>query len=367
MASFPVPEFSSNIESQIDNIFTEKFPASQPGACVIIVKDGKICYDKGFGLAEIETSTPITDITSFNICSVSKQFTSTGILLLVQQGKLSVDDTVSKYFPNLKAPFYKDITISHLLSHTSGLPDWRPRTPEEWETYISKHPTRFKTLREFKLYCEEDESLRYLESLEKTVFKPGTAYEYQNPTYQLLGQIIEKVTGKSFDEWMNQYIFRPAEMESTCYFEPDKVIKNKARAYSQDKNGVWQYDDYGYANFFGTKADGGMYVTPLDFVKWDQALFNDKILSREMRQLAHTSKIKTDLPYTDYGYGWFIENRPGFPEKIYHTGDNGSFFIYEGRYDSANLFYLIFANRADWSREDVSEQLDNIFKANKLL
>ncbi|MDE5573325.1 MAG: beta-lactamase family protein, partial [Muribaculaceae bacterium] len=298
MASFPVPEFSSNIESQIDNIFTEKFPASQPGACVIIVKDGKICYDKGFGLAEIETSTPITDITSFNICSVSKQFTSTGILLLVQQGKLSVDDTVSKYFPNLKAPFYKDITISHLLSHTSGLPDWRPRTPEEWETYISKHPTRFKTLREFKLYCEEDESLRYLESLEKTVFKPGMAYEYQNPTYQLLGQIIEKVTGKSFDEWMNQYIFRPAEMESTCYFEPDKVIKNKARAYSQDKNGVWQYDDYGYANFFGTKADGGMYVTPLDFVKWDQALFNDKILSREMRQLAHTSKIKTDLPYT---------------------------------------------------------------------
>ena len=367
MASLPISKFSNNIESQINKIFTEQFHENQPGACVVIVKDGKICYDKGFGLAEIETSTPITDQTSFNICSVSKQFTATGILLLAQQGKLSVDDPVSKYFPNLKAPFYKDITISHLLSHTSGIPDRRPRTPEEWDAYISKHPTQFKTLKDFKLYCEEEESLRYLESLEQTIFKPGTSYEYQNPTYQMLGQIIERVSGTTLDNWMEQNVFKPANLDSACYFAPDKQIKNKARAYTQDKNGIWQYDDFGYANFFGTKADGGIYITPLDFVKWDQALFNDKILLPEMRKVAHSAKIKTDLPYTDYGYGWFIENCPGYPEKIYHTGDNGSFFIYEGRFDSADLFYLIFANRADWSREYISKRLDNIFKANKML
>lgn len=356
-----------NLASQINPIFESMFPANEPGACVIVVKDGKICYDKSFGLADLEKAAPITDTTSFNICSVSKQFTAAGILLLAGQGKLSVNDPVSKYFPEYKADFFKDITIAHLMSHTSGIPDARPRTPEQWETYTSIHPTRFKSLAEYKLFCEEDESLRYLESLDSLVFAPGTAYEYQNPTYQMLGRVIEIVTGQDLDSWMEQNIFKPAGMKSAVYHSPARNIENMAHAYSADLTGAWHRDDYGTANFFGTKADGGIYVTPLDFVNWDSALFSDTILSRELRHLAHTPKTATDIPYTSYGFGWFLEKRPGFPEKIYHTGDNGGFFIYEGRYDSANLFYLIFANRADWSREDTSAQLDNIFKSLKLI
>lgn len=356
-----------NLASQIDPIFKSIFPANEPGACVIVVKDGKIYYDNSFGLADLDTLIPITDTTSFNICSVSKQFTAAGILLLAGQGKLSVNDPVSKYFPEFKAPFFNDITLAHLMSHTSGIPDARPRTPEQWETYTAIHPTRFKSLAEYKLFCEEDESLRYLESLDSLVFEPGSAYEYQNPTYQILGRIIEIVSGLDLDSWMEQNIFKPAGMKSAVYHSPARKIENMAHAYSADPTGVWHRDDYGYTNFFGTKADGGIYVTPLDFVKWDAALFSDSILPHELRRLAHTPKIDTDIPDTSYGFGWFIENRPGYPEKIYHTGDNGGFFIYEGRYDSANLFYLIFANRADWSREDISAQLDNIFKTNNML
>lgn len=354
---------TDTLASQIDSIFESMFPANQPGACVIVVKDGKICYDKSFGLADMSKATPITDSTSFNICSVSKQFTAAGILLLAEQGRLSVNDSVSKYFPEFKASFFNHITLSHLLSHTSGIPDARPRTPQQWEAYTAIHPTRFKSLDQYKLFCEEDESLRYLESLDSLVFEPGTAYEYQNPTYQMLGRVIEIVSGQDLDSWMEQNIFKPAGMKSAVYHSPDIKIKNMAHAYSGDASGKWHQDDYGFANFFGTKADGGIYVTPLDFVKWDAALFSDSVLSYKSRRLAHTPKTATDIPDTAYGYGWFIENKPGYPEKIYHTGDNGGFFIYEGRFDSANLFYLIFANRADWSREETSSRLDNIFKS----
>lgn len=358
---------TDTLASQIDPIFESLFPADEPGACVIVVKDGAICYNNSFGLADMKKGTPITDITSFNICSVSKQFTAVGILLLAQQGRLSVNDTVSKYFPQFKAPFFKDITLAHLMSHTSGIPDSRPRTPEEWEKYTALHPTQFKSLTDYKLYCEEDESLRYLDSLDSLVFAPGSAYEYQNPTYQILGRVIEIVSGQDLDSWMDENVFKPAEMTSAVYHAPDRKIENMAHAYSTDASGQWHQDDYGFANFFGTKADGGIYVTPIDFIKWDQAMFTDKILSHESRRLAHTPKTETDIPDTTYGFGWFIENRQGFPEKIYHTGDNGGFFIYEGRFDRANLFYLIFANRADWSREETSARLDNIFKTNNML
>lgn len=357
----------------LDSLFSSLFKANEPGAAVVVVRGDSIVYNKGFGLARLDNLVPINDKTMFNICSVSKQFSAVALFILAEQGKLSLDDTVNKFFPEFRASFFKHITLRHLLSHTSGIPDARPRTEEEWEQYKANKKTLFKNVDEFKRFCQEDESCRYLETLDSLAFEPGSRYEYQNPTFQLMLMIVEKVTGEKFDSWMRTHVFLPAGMEETTYFEPDKIIPRMAHGYiiARDKNtknsccsryGKWEECDYGEANFFGTKADGGIYTTPLEFIKWDKALYHDKLISGIMRKEAHTGKIATDIPNTDYGYGWFIEHSPGRPQKIYHTGDNGGFLIFEGRFPEKDLFYLIFANRPDWNREETVEEVDKILE-----
>lgn len=352
----------STVQGDLDALFGKLFPEGEPGAQVLMTKGGEIVYNRGFGLARLDTGAPITDTTMFNICSVSKQFSAMALFILAERGQLSLDDTVSKYFPQFRADFFNRITLRHLLSHTSGIPDSRPRTEAEWAAYTAVHPTKYRTVQEFDVFCEEEESCRYLETLDSLAFEPGTAYEYQNPTFQLMLMIVEQVTGEKFDDWMRDNVFVPAGMPQTVYFEPDRDIPDMAHGYSRDADGQWHEDDYGEARFFGTKADGGIYTTALQFVEWDKALYGDRLISAESRQEAHTGRIATDIPDTDYGYGWFIEHRPDRPQKIYHTGDNGGFLIFEGRFPEQDIFYLIFANQPHWDREGTVEAVDLILR-----
>lgn len=357
-------ESNETVESSLDALFGQLFPADAPGALVLVEKDGQIVYDKGFGIADIETGAPITDTTMFNICSVSKQFSAMALFILQEEGKLSLDDPVNKYFPQFKASFFGKITLRNLISHTSGLPDSRPRTEAQWKKYRENNASIYDNVEDFKHYCEEEESCRYMETLDSLAFEPGTKYEYQNPTFQLILGIVEQVTGEKFDDWMRENVFLPAGMPGTVYFEPDRHIPNMAHGYSKNNNGVWEECDYGETNFFGTKADGGIYTTALEFVNWDKALYGDVLISPEMRKEAHTGQIATDIPYTDYGYGWFIEHRPDRPVKIYHTGDNGGFYIFEGRFPEKDVFYLIFANQFYWDRDATADKVDQILQKN---
>ncbi len=377
--------------ASLDSLFSRKFPAGEPGACVLVTLHDSIIYDRGFGMATlpghvVEQGEPITDETMFNICSVSKQFSAVALLKLEEQGLISLQDPVNKYFPEFKADFFKEITLAQLLSHTSGLPDSRPRTPEEWAVYTSKNKTEFSRVEDFKRFCGVEESVRFLEKQDSLAFEPGTQYEYQNPTFQLVELLVERVTDQDFDAWMQEHVFLPAGMTSTLYYEPEKEIPNLAHGYEpvgfttlngdrvpldnpfgywRSEDGKWQENDYGEASFFGTKADGGIYTTPLDFVKWDRALYHDKVMNALSREKAHTPRILTDIPETSYGYGFFVEERKDRPKKIYHTGDNGGFLIFEGRFPDLDVFYLIFANRPDWEREATVEKVDNII-LNKL-
>ena len=354
----------NTVSKDLDSLFSGIFPDNAPGAAVLVIKDGKTVFDKGYGLARLDTGEKVTDSTFFNICSVSKQFSSVALMLLSERGLLSLDDPVSKYFPEFEAEFFQRITLRHLLSHTSGIPDSRPRTQKQWEEYITKNPTEFSTVQDFDKLCEEEESCRYMVHLDSLAFEPGTAYEYQNPTFQLMLMIVEKVTGEDFDSWMRKNVFEPAGMERSVYFEPDREIPSMAHGYILDENGEWVEHDYGEANFFGTKADGGLYCSPLEFAAWDHALYHDKVMSPQSRKEVHTPRIATDIPDTDYGYGWFIEHRHDRPEKIYHTGDNGGFLIFEGRFPGKDLFYLIFATHPEWDREETVEKVDSIFEKN---
>jgi Beta-lactamase class C and other penicillin binding proteins len=358
--------------AKLDQLCSSLFPDSEPGAAVLVMKGDDIIFDKGYGIADIETKKAIDGNTFFNIASVSKQFTAVAVLQLAEEGKLSLEDPVSKYFPEFKAPFWNDIRIKHLLSHSSGVPDARGGIP-----------------RELKIKGDEKLAMSYLPDLDFLHFQPGEAYEYMNPTFVMCGAIVEKVSGQPFTEYVAEHIFKPAGMDRTLYFDPEhqELIPDMAHGYeyedvedmpeertagsaASDEPKNWYEYDYGEETFFATRPDGGIYTSTHQFVQWEKALRANKVLSEASRvdaQSPHT--FASDSPWSDYqnrpntwyGYGWFIEPKTdSTKEVIYHTGDNGGFKILAARYPEDNALVLIFANRADWDRYEVMQQFEAI-------
>ena len=359
--------------AKVDRLFSSMFPADEPGAAVLIMRGDDIIFDKGYGVADINSRKAIDGNTFFNIASVSKQFTAVAILQLAEKGRLSLEDPVNKYFPDYKADFWKDIRIKHLLSHSSGVPDARGGIP-----------------REIKIKGDEALAMSYLPELDFIHFAPGTAYEYINPTYVMCGAIVEKVSGQPFTEYVEQHIFRPAGMLYTLYFDPEhqELIPNMAHGYEyadvedmpeertagnigSDEPRNWYEYDYGEETFFATRPDGGIYSSTHEFMLWEKALRANVVMSEVSRIDAQSPHIcASDSPWSDYqsrpntwyGYGWFVEPKSDTSkEVIYHTGDNGGFKILAARYPEDDALVLIFANRADWDRYDLMQQVEEAF------
>ncbi len=373
---------------ELDKYFNSIYNPDEPGAAILILKNDTIIYDKGFGISDLETKAKIDGNTFFNIASISKQFTAVAIMKLAEEGKISLDDNVKKYFPSFKADFFNKITIRHLLSHSSGIMDQRPRDN-----------------RDFVLYCTDIESIKYMEEITELRFEPGSNYEYVNPTFQLLYVIIEQASGMSFEDYMKKFIFTPSNMNSTIYFSPEKNIPNMAHGYilSEDnlsnkgteserspeaeaaaneiKKGAKSFGkfkecDYGEETFFATKADGGIYTSTHQFVNWFNSISNNKVISPKSILEAQTPKTVVsnspfssyqNRPNTWYGYGWFIEKENDEIFKIYHTGGNGGFQTYEATYPDQNVSIILFGNRDDISLWTNVLSIESILKNNNIL
>lgn len=349
------------INEKLDSLCTEVFPEGRPGAAVLVMERDRILFEKCYGMADMEKKSRITPETSFNIASVSKQFTAVGILQLCGQGRLSLDDHVTEYFPEYTGPAWKDIKIKHLLEHSSGIPDIR------------------KTIytRQQRIFGTEEMSLVYFPGLDTLKFAPGTQYDYNNQAYVLCGRLIERITGEEFTRYMHDHIFVPAGMHSTVYFDPDNqgLIPEMSHGYICE-DGIWKKYDYGEETFFATKPDGGIYTSIREFAKWEKALRSCTLLENSMLENAHSPHNKVsgspfcdyqNRPDTWYGYGWFIE----MPENtgtagsthgkvVYHTGDNGGYQILAARYPETGKLILVFSNRNDWDRYKLMQDLEDI-------
>ena len=350
---------SPNIE-KLEKILDELFPNDEPAAAALIVKDDKILFEKYYGLTSLPNGTKTNAITTFNIASISKQFTAVSILQLVEKGNLSLDEPLFTYFPEYEDPLWKKVKLRHLLSHSSGIPDARG--------YLNRTQ---------KIFGDEELALEFLDNLTTLKFEPGTNYEYVNPTYVLMGRLIERITQKNFTKYVQENIFDKADMTQTAYIFQEK---NACHAYDyerdegegEEKSGDrpegphnWTEYDYGEETFFATRPDGGIYSNVRDFLKWEQK--RPSLLSKDLLDEAYKPHIKVygsnysdyqNRPGTYYGYGWFIE-----PEKkcIYHTGDNGGFKNLAARYPEKKGLILVFAARNDWDRYKVKTQIEEIF------
>lgn len=321
---------------RIDELFSSLYPdPAAPGTAVLLMQGDSILFEKCYGLADLETGEPITPQTNFCLASISKQFAATAILQLAERGELSLDDPLSRFFPEFKAGFYDSITLRHILSHTSGIPDARPRDDHD-----------------FVYYSTDVESCHYMIDLDRLNFEPGTQYEYVNPTYQLIYQIVERVTGVPFEEYMHRNIFGPAGMDSTLYFEAGRYIPSMSHGYTFDESaGGYVECDYGETAFYASKADGCLYSSLHDFALWEKALRGNSIIGEELKREAWTPHvmIPEDAAYgynvdTGYGYGWFIQRTPGRSDCIYHLGDNGGYLNYAGRIPNKGILLVFLAN-----------------------
>ena len=332
---------SEELTKRIDEVFGAVYNnPNEPGAAVLIMQGTDTLYSRCFGMADLETKTPVTFATNFCIASVSKQFSAVALLQLAEQGALSLGDPLSKFFPEFQAPFFNDITLHHIMSHTSGIPDSRPRNDHN-----------------FVLYSTDVTSVQYMRTLDRLNFQPGTQYEYINPTFQLIYQIVERVTGIPFETYMHDHVFSKAGMQTCRYFEPDRNIAHMAHGYERDDKGAWHEYDYGEESFFGTKADGALYCSIDDFVRWERALRDNRVWTASSKRLAYNPwiQIPADAEYgyqpsTGYGYGFFVQDLPEQPTHVYHLGDNGGFTIYAGKIPERDLIFLFFSTRPDIDR-----------------
>jgi D-alanyl-D-alanine carboxypeptidase len=288
-----------------------------PGLSLAIIKDGKIIKVEGYGLANVELSVPAGPETVYKIGSVSKQFIASGIMLLIQEGRVSLDDKISKFLEGTPAT-WKEITVRHLLTHTSGIvreaPGFDPfKIQNDADVIKTAYPLPLR-------------------------FAPGEKYEYCNVGYFALAEIIRKVTGKQWGDYLNERLFLPLEMNATRTTTMTEIVQNRANGY------VWRDGKLRNANiYFALRPSGAFLSSVLDLAKWDAALYTDRILKQSVRdQMWSPVKLNNGASHP-YGFGWQLDTVGGH-RRVHHGGSLPGFRAALARFVDDKLTVVVLTN-----------------------
>jgi CubicO group peptidase (beta-lactamase class C family) len=274
------PEDPASKIDQILNFLVER--ESFTGA-VLVARNGEVLLSQGYGLADRDKNLPNTPQTKYRLASITKQFTAIAILMLQAQNKLKVQDPICRYVPECPA-LWQDITIHHLLTHTSGIPDFTDFP--DYETTKATPASPLQTIARFK-----DGPLD---------FKPGEKWSYSNSGYIVLGYIIEQASGQSYEAFLQQNIFEPVQMKNTGYDDIDGSLATGYTGFYDH----WEKADY--TDMTIPYAAAGLYSTIEDLYRWDQVLYSEQLMSRELLHLMFTPQVKIPAGDLSYGYGWFV-------------------------------------------------------------
>jgi CubicO group peptidase (beta-lactamase class C family) len=312
-----------DLTAKFDQLLSEQFKSNESGATAIVSRKGQIIYKKAFGMANMELNVPMQTENVFRIGSISKQFTAVAILQLMEQGKLNLQDEITKFIPDYPTHGHK-ITIEHLLTHTSGIQSYTGMKEFEAVLRLDKKPEDFIGF--FKNQPME--------------FAPGTKWNYNNSGYFLLGYIIEKISGKTYPEYVEENLFKPLGMTNSYYGSDSKIIKNRASAYSKNENGFVNADPLSMTLPY---AAGSLQSTVEDLYKWNQAIHAYKLVKKETLDKAFTPYVLSDGKKTDYGYGWSIGNVQG-SLSIEHGGGIPGFLTMGIYLPKEDVFVAVFSN-----------------------
>ncbi|HKV38666.1 MAG TPA: serine hydrolase domain-containing protein [Blastocatellia bacterium] len=322
--------------AQVDALFTSWISESSPGAAVLVRRGGSVLHKKGYGLADLATGTPIAPDTCFLLASITKQFTALAVMVLVERGQVAYDDPVTMFLPEFKTHGSR-ITVRHLLHHTSGVEDYQDlfiRTGK----IAADYPRSARREGEFEPTAAE--TLEAISS-RMTRFAPGDQWEYSNSGYVVLAQLVERVSGKRFSEFLDANVFRPLGMSNTLvYDETRPEIRNRARSYATEGR---SYKGLDYTPLNAVYGQDNIYSTLDDLVKWYDALETNRLVSASTMELGFTSGMLSVGALTGYGFGWFLGNYLGLATGS-HTGSWGGFKHFALHYPSLRFTALVLSN-----------------------
>jgi CubicO group peptidase (beta-lactamase class C family) len=330
----------ANPEQRMDQIVQSYVDGKQFMGTVLVAQGERIILDKGYGYANLEWQIPDAPEAKFRLGSVTKQFTAASILLLEERGKLSTDDLVKKYLPDAPAAWDK-ITIYNLLTHTSGIPSFTDfpdyRSTEATPTTPEKLVARFR-----------DKPLD---------FQPGEKWKYSNSGYVLLGYLLEKISGQSYQDFVFQNIFKPLGMNDSGYDSNSNIISHRAYGYSRSPNGPV---NAGYIDMTIPFSAGALYSTTHDLLRWEQGLFGGKVLSA-----ASLKKMTTPFK-EDYACGLFVRTVNG-RQLIDHGGGIEGFNTHLAYYPDDKLTVVVLGNLNGGAPDDIASKLGAVFHGEKVV
>jgi CubicO group peptidase (beta-lactamase class C family) len=335
-----------DVAGQVDQLFAQEFKSDEPGGAVLVMKGEEVIFKKGYGLADLKTKEKITTRTLFNTGSISKTFVSNTILLLAEEQKLSVNDSLYKFFPEFKNKVIaQKIRIHHLLTHSSGLPDNRRKMFDSVYLLTAKD-------RENWVPILQNDSL---------LFEPGSRFEYSNPAFNGLALIIEQTTGKKWQEVVKEKIFDPANMPNSKITDGPYPETGVAHGYLRSGDNFIE-KDYGEEPTFAAAGNGGVWSSVEELANYEMALRKGVIMKKEL--VEHSRSIMRYHPWDGsippfIGYSWFIGQTLDSAKIVSHTGSQGGFLADYVSIPEKEIFFVILCNRP-YPREEFRQKILSI-------
>jgi CubicO group peptidase (beta-lactamase class C family) len=355
------------MESQADAIFSAVTQQNEPGLAVLVRKNGRTLFEKGYGMRDLRTRAKIDANTNFRLASFTKQFTAMAVMLLVRDGKLRYDQTLTEIFPDFPA-YGKSVTIRNLLNHTGGLPDYE-------DLMDATEKAKGSAIWSPEHQIQDNEVLALLKKETKGQFAPGTSWSYSNSGYVVLGLIVAKASGQSYGDFLHARIFAPLHMDRTLVYQKGKnEVANRAFGHTKENDTLKETDQ---SSTSATLGDGGIYSSLEDLAKWDDALRNHTLLSaEEMAPALVPAKLANGEPTlwptapnddnlhpgkpVSYGFGWFLDPYRGIP-RMWHTGSTMGFRTVIERFTDSNLTIIVLANRTDLDPEALALKTADLY------
>jgi N-acyl-D-aspartate/D-glutamate deacylase len=332
----------------VDALFEPWTVGDSPGAAVMVIEDGEILFEGGFGLADIESQTPITPQSAFRLASVSKQFTAMAVMILAERGQLAYDDKLVRYLPELER-FGDDITLRHLLTHTGGLPDYYDALTEEAGDSM---PTT-------------EDAMKFLAGWGEPLFEAGDRYEYSNPGYEMLALVAERVSGQVFGEYLRDNVFEPLGMKDTVVRDDSEPeIRNRAYGYSKNEDSFILNDDDALNHIIGS---GGIYSTVEDLYLWDQALYTEQLVRRATLDEAWSPVRLNDGEDYPYGFGWGLEPYGALGRRVSHGGGWVGFSTFIVRYPERQFSVIVLSNLDEFESGEFADRFADIYFPSTLI
>lgn len=328
------------ISTKVDDYIRAEMKAQQiPGLSLAAIKNGEIVLARGYGFANVEHQVPVKPETIFQSGSMGKQFTATAVMMLVEDGKLSLDDKITRYFTD--APqIWNKITVRHLLTHTSGMTDY---------------PDDFDMRRDYT----EDELVQRIKMI-PLAFQPGEKWSYSNLAYVMLGVLIHKVSGEFYGDFLQERVFKPLGMSTARVISEADIVRNRAAGYrlvkGQLKNQNW------VSPSLNTTADGALYLTVYDLAKWDAALYTEKLLKRASLEMMWTPVKLNNGKTHPYGFGWTLAQVRGH-RVVEHGGSWQGFKSQISRYVDDKLTVVVFANQSRANPAKIAHAVAALFNS----